>query len=109
MKQLALAIALLASIGFAQATPHEHQMKHDMSSHDTHATLHQGTGVVKAIKQGKVQIAHAPIPSLEWPAMTMWFDLKEHTDHGIKLGDRVRFEMMQGEKKKWVIVQIERK
>jgi len=105
MKRLTLAIALLTSIGFAQAAPHEH----DMAVHETHAAMHQGMGVVKAIKSGKMQITHEPISSLQWPAMTMWFDLKGHAGHDIKVGDRVHFEMMQGEKKKWVIEQIERK
>ncbi len=118
MKQLTLAIALLASIGLAQAASHEHMnmMDHDMSSqnmpaHDMqgmHATMHQGMGVVKAIKNGKVQIAHEPIPSLEWPAMTMWFQMGEHAGHGIKAGDHVHFEMMQGDKHKWMIEKIEK-
>ena len=113
MKQLTLAITLLASIGLAQAASHEHEMKHDMSSHnmqshDMQAAMHQGMGVVKAVKSGKVQIAHEPIPSLDWPAMTMWFELNGHAGHGIKAGDRVHFEMMQGDKKKWVIKKIEK-
>lgn len=116
MKQLTLAIALLASIGLAQAASHEHMMDnnmsgHDMPSHDTqgmHATMHQGTGVVKAMKHGKVQIAHDPIPSLSWPSMTMWFAVKD-MPHDIKAGDKVHFEMMQGDKKKWMIEKIEKK
>lgn len=98
MKILTLAFALLASVGLAQA-----------ASHETHAAMHQGMGVVKAIKSDKMRITHEPIPSLEWPAMTMWFDLKGHAGHDIKVGDRVHFEMMQGAKKKWVLEKIERK
>lgn len=102
MKTLTLAITLLAFVGFAQAAPHEH----DMAAHATHAALHQGLGVVKALKSGKMQIAHEPIPTLEWPAMTMWFDLKGHASHDIKAGDRVYFEIVQGENKKWGIINI---
>ena len=105
MKQLTLAFALLASIGLAQAASHEH----DMAAHETQAAMHQGTGLVKAIKQGKVQIAHEPITALDWPAMTMWFDLKAPAGREILVGDRVRFEMLQDEKKGWAIVKIERK
>lgn len=113
MKQLTLTLALLASIGLAQAASHEHErngnMQHDMSSHDMQTPMHQGNGMVKAIKPGKVQIAHEPIPSLDWPAMTMWFDLKAPAGPEIRVGDRVHFEMMQDEKKKWAIDKIERK
>ncbi|MBU0622356.1 MAG: copper-binding protein [Gammaproteobacteria bacterium] len=108
MKQLTLAFALLASIGLAQAASHEHDMNHDMAAHSEHMTMHQGMGVVKAAKAGKLQIAHEPIPSLDWPSMTMWFDLNGHAGHGIQIGDRVHFEMMQNEKKKWVIEKIEK-
>lgn len=114
MKQLTLVITLLASIGLAQAASHEHGMNHDMSSHnmqshDMHAAMHQGMGVVKAVKSGKVQIAHEPIASLDWPAMTMWFQMGEHAGQGIKAGDRVHFEVIQGDKKKWVIEKIEKR
>jgi len=108
MKKLTLAIALLASLGLAHAASHEHEMHHDMASHEVHAAMHQGMGVVKAVKSGKMQITHEPIPSLQWPAMTMWFELKGHAGHDIKVGDRVHFEMMQGEKKQWVIEKIEK-
>jgi Cu/Ag efflux protein CusF len=108
MKQLTLTLALLASIGLAQAASHEHMMDQNMPSHDTqdmHATMHQGTGVVKAMKNGKVQIAHDPIPSLSWPSMTMWFAVKD-MPHDIKAGDTVHFEMMQVDKKQWMIERI---
>jgi Cu/Ag efflux protein CusF len=117
MKHVTFAIALLSSIGLAQAASHEHMMDHgtqhnmasgNMADHNMQASMHQGMGVVKAVRNGKVQIAHEPIPSLEWPAMTMWFQMDSHTGHDIKAGDRVHFEMMQGEKKKWVIEKIEK-
>lgn len=111
MKKLTLAIALLASLGLAQAASHEHEMDHNMSGHDMSSpdmqpAMHQGMGVVKAAKSGKLQITHDPIPSLQWPAMTMWFELKGHAGHDIKVGDRVHFEMKQGAKKQWVIEKI---
>jgi Cu/Ag efflux protein CusF len=113
MKQLTLALALLASVGITQAASHESGMKHDMSEHDmsSHtapAAMHQGTGVLKAIKSGKVQIAHEPIASLSWPSMTMWFAVKD-MPHDLRVGDHVRFDMMQGDKKQWMIVDIKRK
>jgi Cu(I)/Ag(I) efflux system protein CusF len=40
---------------------------------------HQATGVVKAVDQakGRVTLAHGPVKSLQWPAMTMRFVVKD--------------------------------
>lgn len=108
MKHLSLILALLASIGLNPAAAQEHHMQHDMSAHESQA-MHQGMGVVKAIneKSGKVQIAHQPIATLGWPAMTMWFGLDTRRLRDIKVGDKVQFDMMQNADKQWVIHNIE--
>lgn len=43
------------------------------------ATIHQAKGIVKAVDQAKgtVTIAHGPVQSLNWPAMTMTFAVKD--------------------------------
>ncbi len=111
MKRLSLALALLTGFGLAQAASHEYMndrnMPHDMAAHEMQ-TMHQGMGVVKAIneKSGKVQIAHQPIAALGWPAMTMWFGLDARHLRDIKVGDKVRFDMMQNADKQWVIHRI---
>ncbi|MDO8989782.1 MAG: copper-binding protein [Sideroxyarcus sp.] len=107
---LALALAIATCSGTARAASHEHEHQHDMATQQA-ATTHTGTGVLKAVnaKDGKVQIAHEPIAELDWPAMTMWFTLREPLPKNLKAGDAVRFEIMQGEKKQWVIVKIGRK
>ncbi|WP_211443824.1 copper-binding protein [Collimonas humicola] len=40
---------------------------------------HQATGVVKAVDaaKGTVTLAHGPVKSLNWPAMTMTFTVKD--------------------------------
>jgi Cu/Ag efflux protein CusF len=110
MKTLTLAFifALLATGTAARAASHEHEHHHDMATQQA-ATTHAGVGVLKAVnaKDGKVQIAHEPIADLDWPSMTMWFTLREPLPKGLKAGDAVRFEIMQGEKKQWVIVKID--
>lgn len=42
---------------------------------------HQATAVVKAVDpaKGKVTLAHGPVKSLNWPAMTMNFVVKDKT------------------------------
>jgi Cu(I)/Ag(I) efflux system protein CusF len=43
------------------------------------AQVHKGTGVVKNVDAagGKVTIAHGPIASIKWPAMSMTFSVKD--------------------------------
>ena len=59
---------------------------------------HSGTGTVRKIDaaKGTVTLAHGPIASLNWPAMTMSFKLKDAAlAQGIKAGDAVDFELVQ--------------
>jgi len=106
MKQITFALVLFAFIGVAQAASHEHRMEHNMTSHDTQDMHAQGAGVVKAMKHGKIQIAHNPIASLQWPAMTMWFELR--TEGGaVKVGQDVRFNLASDDGRKWYITRIE--
>ncbi|NMM26483.1 MAG: copper-binding protein [Glaciimonas sp.] len=43
------------------------------------STAHQATGVVKTVDlaKGTVTLAHGPVKSLQWPAMTMRFIVKD--------------------------------
>lgn len=79
--------------------------------HTASQMKHEGFGVLKAVNMeaGKVQLAHEAIPSLHWPAMTMWFTLRDPLPKGVKAGDSVRFELEQTQSKEWVITRIERK
>lgn len=55
-----------------------------------------GTGVVKAVdlKAGTITIAHDPIPSIGWPAMTMTFPVAEPSLlNGVKAGSTVSFDV----------------
>ena len=73
----------------------------DMQNTNKHAAsvTHRGTGTVKKIAAGMVTLAHGPIASLQWPAMTMSFKLKDAAlAKGIKTGDVVDFELVQSGK-----------
>jgi Cu/Ag efflux protein CusF len=106
---IALGLAIVAGCGIAQAATHEHDMsKHQVASQPA-AAIHKGSGVLKAVNAAKVQIAHQPIASLGWPAMTMWFALRESLPKEVMVGDSVRFELEQTQTKKWVVTRIERK
>jgi len=60
------------------------------------AQTHQGRGVVEDVDaaKGLVQLEHAPIPALQWPAMTMEFRVEDKTQLArLKKGAAVEFEL----------------
>lgn len=107
-----LFMALHTAPALAEASkPSKDMMHHQMAMNPTNSMKHEGYGVLKAVnaERGKVQIAHEAIPELRWPAMPMWFTLRDPLPSGISVGDAVRFEMMKPNPKEWVIIHIERK
>jgi Cu(I)/Ag(I) efflux system membrane fusion protein len=61
------------------------------------ANVHRGTGRVEAISKEAVTLSHAPITTLEWPAMTMDFKLPAAgLPKNVHKGDRVTFEFRLG-------------
>lgn len=58
--------------------------------------MHQGYGMVKKVEReaGRVTIAHEPIQSLRWPAMTMKFTVADKSLlKDIRPGMKVDFEL----------------
>ena len=59
---------------------------------------HKGVGTVKKIDPaaGTVTLAHGPIKSMDWPAMTMAFDVKDKAVLGkLSAGKKVEFEFVK--------------
>ncbi len=59
---------------------------------------HKGAGTVKKVDPagGKVTIAHGPIPTMKWPAMSMTFTVKDNALLGKFSQDKkVEFEFVQ--------------
>ncbi|NMG45487.1 efflux RND transporter periplasmic adaptor subunit [Aromatoleum toluvorans] len=52
---------------------------------------HHGEGVVEAIDKEQVTLSHGPIPSMNWPAMTMSFKLPAGAPQ-VEVGSRVNFD-----------------
>jgi Cu/Ag efflux protein CusF len=70
------------------------------------APTHSGEGTVEEInaKEKKIKLAHGPIPSLRWGAMSMFFDVADAALlRGLKPGDKVRFELRQEQSGRFVI------
>jgi Cu(I)/Ag(I) efflux system periplasmic protein CusF len=77
------------------------EMKGMEMNKKTVATDHHGVGVIKEINaaRGVVTLAHEPIRSLNWPAMTMGFKVKDKTLlDNIKPGNKVDFTLVQAGK-----------
>jgi Cu(I)/Ag(I) efflux system membrane fusion protein len=65
-------------------------------SNDPPGGGHVGDARVNSIDAaaGTLDITHGPIPSLQWPEMTMGFRVEDKTLlQGLKAGDRINFEM----------------
>jgi Cu(I)/Ag(I) efflux system membrane fusion protein len=53
---------------------------------------HRGTGRIEMVKGSSITISHQPIPSANWLAMTMTFQLaRPEIAQGYKSGDRINF------------------
>lgn len=69
-----------------------------MQSASAATMTHEGIATVKRIDldKGTVKLAHGPIASLKWPAMTMDFKFKDSAlMQGIKVDDAVTFTFIQ--------------
>ena len=72
------------------------------------AQNHQGTGVVKRIDaaKGVVSLKHGPVKSLNWPGMTMDFNVRDpKLLAGVKPDQQVKFEFVE-DKGRYVITSI---
>lgn len=91
MRLLVAAFSLaIASIGLAQPG-HQHEPA-------SSAQAHRALGMVKSVNAAKrtATIAHEPVLSLKWPAMTMSFKAKDKaTFEQLKPGAEVNFEFEQ--------------
>lgn len=55
------------------------------------AAPHRASGRVQAIGNGTITLAHGPVQALQWPAMTMTFQIPETVNPGVSIGDQVDF------------------
>jgi Cu(I)/Ag(I) efflux system protein CusF len=99
-----LAAALGASTAFAQQKMDEMKsmdMSKTPAASAPAAMSHQATGIVKKVdaKAGLVTLAHEPVKTMNWPAMTMGFQVKDKMlFDDLAVGKKVDFEFVQGSK-----------
>jgi len=73
-------------------------MKNMSMGDQSKAKTHQATGVVKNLDatKGTVTFAHDPVKSLNWPAMSMTFGVKDKAMlDKLAVGKKFNFEFMQ--------------
>ncbi|RJG03493.1 efflux RND transporter periplasmic adaptor subunit [Noviherbaspirillum sedimenti] len=59
-------------------------------------TTHRGEGKVESIGKDEITFSHGPIPSMQWPAMTMGFKVPASgLPKKLAVGDTVTFEFQQ--------------
>jgi Cu(I)/Ag(I) efflux system protein CusF len=78
------------------------QMKHDSRGTAQGMQAHEATGKVTKVDRsaGRVTIAHGPVASLKWPAMTMPFEVKDKAllDKA-KEGQTIQFSFVESGRK----------
>ena len=98
------AVALASSAAFAQQkmdVMKSMDMAKKPAAAASVATVHLATGTVKKVdpKSGVVTLAHEPVKSMNWPAMTMGFQVQDKMLFDkLAIGKKVDFEFVQGAK-----------
>lgn len=114
MKRFTATIASLVLLALATLPAHAAEMK-DMPGMKMDADksaagqAHKGQGTVNSVdaKAGKVNLTHGPVPSLNWPGMTMDFQVKDNAVlKGITPGQKVEFNIAQTGQSQFVITSI---
>lgn len=111
MKQLAT-IVVLATLSLNLQVAAAQGMKDMPMKNASSATAtHKGTGMVmKADAERRmVTLAHEPIASMKWKAMTMEFEVADKKMlENLKPGAKVEFDFKEKSKGKYIITEIKR-
>ena len=106
---LVLALSILATpVLHAQDMHKEHAKAPAKAADSKAAAKHSATGVVRKVDlaRGTVTLAHDPVKSLGWPAMTMDFTVKDKAvAEKLKADRKVEFEFVQ-QGKDYVITSV---
>jgi Cu/Ag efflux protein CusF len=108
VKQLILIPLALLSLTSLPAIADDMHMHMNMDSHAA-VQSHEGSGTVNSVdaKSGKINLTHGPIASLDWPGMTMDFEVQDKNSlSSLKAGQKVKFKLVEVRKGKYVISEI---
>lgn len=107
MKSLILIPLALFTLASMPASAEDH-MHMNMDGHAA-AQSHEGRGTVNSVdaKAGKLNITHDAIASLDWPGMTMDFEVQDKALlANVKPGQKIRFKLVEPRHGKYVISEI---
>ena len=94
-------IAAAQSTGMKDMDMNSMDMKRPPTTGKGASTSHNGIGIVKSVDPvaETITFAHEPMKSLNWPAMTMGFKVKDKALlDKVKPGDKVTFTLAQSGK-----------
>ena len=105
------AMYLSVSVASIPLAAEEKNMDHSTMSHGEikPGTEASGVGVVNTIDadKKKIHITHEPMPSLNWPKMTMELPVTKRVDlGGVKVGDKVDFTLKLGRDKQYRVIDM---
>lgn len=98
---LIVVLVVAPTVAFAQSTDMKGMDMKGTTMDKTAAATHKSVGVVKSINaaDGTVTLAHEPIKTLNWPAMTMAFKVKDKKlIDNVSPGNKVEFTLVQSGK-----------
>ncbi len=91
-------MAALASIAACGAPETTNNNTSSPAVQETTVKTHSATGTVTTVSAGDVTIAHEPVATIQWPAMTMTFAADDAAMlQGIEPGDRVSFTFRESQ------------
>ena len=114
MKSIAAILVCFAFLGFTTITmqaAEQHQHGADSANSQTggQKQVHKAQGTVNRIDEnaGKLNVSHEAIPSLNWPAMTMDFQVKDKSVlKGVTPGQKVTMDIEQQGPGKFVVTRL---
>lgn len=106
MKKILISVFVVTLFGMANTTIYANDAHHPKTEVQKNYTV-KGEVVVVDKDAGKVKLKHEPVPELDWPAMTMFFEVADKSQlDALKAGDQVKFEFIRKEGGAPLITQI---
>lgn len=106
MRKILISVFIVTMFGIANTLTYANDAHHQkIETQKSYAV--QGEIVTVDKDAGKVKLKHEPIPELDWPAMTMYFEVADKLQLDVlKAGDQVKFKFVRRENGAPLITQI---
>ncbi len=106
MKKILISVFIVTIFGIANTLIYANDAHHPKTEAQKSYAV-KGEVVTVDNVAGKVKLKHEPVPELDWPAMTMFFEVADKSQLDVlKAGDQVKFEFVRKEGGAPLITQI---